>query len=143
MQAEDELARTVSPYAIRVFLDDFKHDHAATLLALVTPKPEELEVPEESETPDKSSTPEEPEKSNVPKGPEEAPRGKQGTSDGEGQTHVARKPVKTTRTIPVGKLAVPGYGKPSIADADDAQAYVDALKAAILEAIAAGDIVVS
>ena len=162
--AAENLAAIASPYAIRSFVDDFKRENAAALLGLVEPEPK----PDPDAKAKPTSEPERtaPLRAGIGGGNSDGGQGavqggdQNGSRNGDqqgdkvddgGVNQGSRSPVaqggeqakRAKRAIPVGKLAVAGYNKPSIADEADAQAYVDALKAAILEAIAAGDIVVS
>ncbi|MBQ3328556.1 MAG: hypothetical protein IJG88_01220, partial [Eggerthellaceae bacterium] len=50
-------------------------------------------------------------------------------------------PVYVPKTVPVARLSAKGYGKPAITSEEDADEYLEALKASIIAVLAGGDIV--
>lgn len=110
--AESELSGLRAPHSIRSFVDMFTDREAGRLLALLNPPTSE---PTASEQPDEPAS-----------------------SAGE-KVSPAVPPEPIARTVSVKRLTATGFGKPAIESAQDADEYLAALKAAILDALGRGE----
>lgn len=110
--AGSELSELKAPHSIRSFVDMFTDREAGRLIALLNPP-----------APEPQAKPDEP----------------KGSSGEDIPPEVVVPPSPVARTVSVKKLTTAGFGKPVIESAQDADEYLAALKAAILDALGKGE----